>query len=141
MGTLDEQQNVYMPPPLNLSSEILERHGVYLLLDGLSLYIYIGRAVSADICMRLFDCSSYEAIPQGSYTLPILKNDLSERVNTLIEYIGECILIFPSLFVVKEDGDPLWRGIFLSKLIEDRTDVAMSYPQFLTFLRGKLTVS
>lgn len=139
MGRLNEFQNVKMPPPLNLSSEALERHGVYLLSDGLSLYIYIGRNVSPDLCINLFDVPNYETVMQGRYTLPLLKNDFSERVNAIIETICDSLPNHPYLFLVKEDGDPIWRMAFLSKLIEDRTDVAMSYRQFVTFLRGKLS--
>ena len=134
----DDYRNVIMPPLLNLSSEVLERYGIYLLSDGLSIYIYLGRAIPTDLCVKLFDVPNYEAVAQGRYSLPLLKNEFSEMVNAIIENICDSLSNHPYLFLVKEDGDPIWRIAFLSKLIEDRTEVSMSYRQFLAFLRGKL---
>jgi protein transport protein SEC24 len=60
---------------------------------------------------------------------------------------------YPTLFVVKEDGDPLLRNLFMTHLLDDkqqyimtssknRQDTAnsgMSYFEFLSFLKQKCT--
>jgi len=43
----------------------------------------------------------------------------------------------PYLYLVKEDSDPLLRYNFFSQLIEDRTGQAMSYSQFIPFIKEK----
>jgi protein transport protein SEC24 len=47
-------------------------------------------------------------------------------------------LYYPHLYVVKEDGDPALRLWAASTLVEDRSDQAASYPQFLQQLRDKV---
>jgi protein transport protein SEC24 len=47
-------------------------------------------------------------------------------------------LYYPHLYIVKEDGDPGLRIWAASTLIEDRSDQASSYPQFLQHLREKV---
>ena len=46
--------------------------------------------------------------------------------------------VYPYLVVCKEDGDATARAAFLSSLIEDKSDRAMSYQQFLQHLREKV---
>jgi protein transport protein SEC24 len=47
-------------------------------------------------------------------------------------------LYYPHLYVVKEDGDPGLRVWAASALIEDWSDQAASYVQFLQQLRDKV---
>jgi len=47
-------------------------------------------------------------------------------------------LYYPHLYVVKEDGDPGLRIWAASMLIEDRSEQAPSYMQFLQQLREKV---
>jgi protein transport protein SEC24 len=74
-------------------------------------------------------------------TLPLLDNDFSPRVNAVIAKSREMLvgsLYFPHLYIVKDDGDPGLRIWAASSLIEDRSDQAPSYPQFLQQLRDKV---
>jgi protein transport protein SEC24 len=45
---------------------------------------------------------------------------------------------FPSLYIAREDGDPVMRMWFLSRFIDDRIDSNLSYPQFLASIREKV---
>jgi protein transport protein SEC24 len=49
-------------------------------------------------------------------------------------------LYYPHLYVVKEDGDPGLRIWAASMLVEDRSDQAPSYMQFLQQLRDKVGI-
>ncbi|KAI9193751.1 uncharacterized protein BJ171DRAFT_429315, partial [Polychytrium aggregatum] len=141
-GLPDEVGRIQFPPVLNLSSEKLERHGVYLLENGLDIFIWVGRAVSPELCQLLFGKASYESLPNGKITLPELPNDFSKRINNMVAHIRNYRLLmmtsYPHLYLVKEDGDPGLRMWFLSQLIEDRIDQSPSYPQFLGTLREQL---
>lgn len=45
---------------------------------------------------------------------------------------------WPHLYLVKEDGEPALRQWALSMLIQDRSDQAPSYQQYLALLRDKV---
>lgn len=62
-GTL-QQNGLAMPPLLYLSSEKLERHGVYLLDVGTDLFLWFGKNASPDICKALFNVD-YHSLPIG----------------------------------------------------------------------------
>ncbi|KAJ3166384.1 COPII subunit [Geranomyces variabilis] len=134
---------IVYPATMNLSSEKLERHGLYLLENGLDMFLWVSRGVSPELIHQLFDKQSYDAIQVGKTTLPALQNDFSVRVNNIIGKVREVRLqmmtTYPHLYVVKEDGEPSIRMQFLSQLIEDRIDASYSYHQFLTVLRERLS--
>jgi len=71
-------------------------------------------------------------------TLPELRNSFSQRVHAIILRIREGRPTYSPLVVCKEDGDAALRAGFLSLLVEDKTDRAMSYQQFLQHLREKV---
>ncbi|KAI8911333.1 Sec23/Sec24 trunk domain-containing protein, partial [Powellomyces hirtus] len=134
---------IVYPTSMNLSSEKLERHGLYLLENGLEMYMWVSRGVAPELIHNLFDKPSYDAIQVGKTTLPTLQNDFSVRVNNIIGKVREVRLqmmtTYPHLYVVKEDGEPSFRMQFLSQLIEDRIDASYSYHQFLSVLRERLS--
>ncbi|EGN92871.1 hypothetical protein SERLA73DRAFT_127142 [Serpula lacrymans var. lacrymans S7.3] len=123
-GTVSEN-GVVLPIPLPLTSERLERHGLFLIEDGQTIFLWIGR----------------DAVPQlvQDTTLPVLDNPFSQRVNTIVQKIREMRrgVYYPHLYVVKEDGEPPLRLWALSCLIQDRADVLPSYQQFITQLKDK----
>ncbi|CAG8551464.1 10705_t:CDS:10 [Dentiscutata erythropus] len=132
---------IIMPPPLNLSSEKLERHGAYLLEDGQNIFIWLGRQVVPQLCMDLLNVRSYEEVRSGKVTLLQLDNSFSQQVNAIIGKTRESRrgVYYPHLYIVKEDGgDPSLRLWFLSHIIEDRTDTVMSYQQWLGHLKDKI---
>ncbi|KAJ3278706.1 COPII subunit [Borealophlyctis nickersoniae] len=141
-GLPGEDGQIVFPPRLNLSSEKLERHGLYLLENGVEMFLWVGRAISPELCSVLFDKPSYDHIVAGKTTIPTLQNDYNQRINNLIGKIREVrtqmFTCYPHLYVVKEDGDPALRMWFLSQLIEDRIDTSYSYPQFLNVLREQM---
>jgi protein transport protein SEC24 len=65
VGFPGENDQIVMPVPLSLSSEKLERHGLYLLDNGAEIYVWVGRAISQELCQMIFDKPAYEAIIPG----------------------------------------------------------------------------
>ena len=135
---LEDGETIALPPPLNLSSERLERHGLYILDDGLEMLLWVGKAISPDLCANLFDRHSYESLGVGKTTLPILDNPYSKRVRAIIDFLNSERTYSSPLIVVKEDTDPSLRMRFLWSLVEDRVENSMSYPQWLSHLREKV---
>ncbi|KAJ3254099.1 COPII subunit [Chytriomyces hyalinus] len=142
-GELDEVTGrVIFPPVLNLSSEKLERHGLYLLENGSDIFFWVGRGIAPELCQFVFGVASYDAIVFGKNALPQLSNDWSKRVQNLVSNIKQLRTVMmttcPNVYIVKEDSDPNLRMLFLSQLMEDKLDSGNSYPLFLGYLREKM---
>lgn len=147
-----------MPPPLPLTSEHLERHGLFLIEDGQTIFLWVGRDAVPQLIMDVFNLPSYEVLRGGKVshvehgleqqpadyypqtTLPVLDNPFSQRVNAVIQKTREMRrgVYYPHLYIVKEDGEPPLRLWALSCLIQDRADVLPSYQQFVSQLRDKV---
>ncbi|KAJ3836161.1 protein transporter SEC24 [Lentinula raphanica] len=133
-------EGVIMPPPLPLTSERLERHGLFLIEDGQTIFLWIGRDAVPQLVMDVFNLPSYEVLRGGKTTLPVLENSFSQRVNAIIQKTREMRrgVYYPHLYVVKEDGEPPLRLWALSALVQDRADVLPSYQQFVSSLKEKV---
>lgn len=67
-GTLGER-GIIMPPPLPLTSERMERHGLYLIEDGQTMFLWIGRDAVPQLVMDVFGLPNYEALRGGKVIL------------------------------------------------------------------------
>jgi len=134
------EKGIVMPPALPLSSERLERHGLYLIEDGQSIFLWVGRDSVPQLIMDVFDLPSYDVLRGGKATLPVLDNPFSERVNAIIQKTREMRRgpYYQHLYIVKEDGEAPLRLWALSCLIQDRADVLPSYQQFISQLKDKV---
>ncbi|KAL7753855.1 COPII subunit [Sorochytrium milnesiophthora] len=142
-GTTSPEGQFIMPPLLPISSERLERHGVYVLFDGMNIFIWVSRMVDPQLLGALFNKGSYDELVPGKCTLPSPSNPYSKRVHAIIDSLRNRSMRlasnYPFLYIVKEDSDPSLRMLFLSTLYEDRAEFGSSYPQFLSTLREKVT--
>ncbi|KAH8103085.1 protein transporter SEC24 [Cristinia sonorae] len=141
-GTVGEH-GVIMPPPLPLTSERLERHGLFLIEDGQTIFLWVGRDAVPQLIIDVFNLPSYEVLRGGKMTLPVLDNSFNQRVNAIVQKTREMRRgpYYPHLYVVKEDAEPLLRLWALSCLIQDRADVLPSYQQFISQLKDKVNGS
>lgn len=141
-GTVGEQ-GIIMPPPQPLTSERLERHGLYLIEDGQTMFLWVGRDAVPQLIMDVFNLPSYDVLRGGKSTLPLLDNPFSERLNAIIQKTREMRrgVYYPHLYIVKEDGEPPLRLWALSNLIQDRADVLPSYQQYINQLKDRVNGS
>ncbi|KAF8629024.1 hypothetical protein AX15_003599 [Amanita polypyramis BW_CC] len=139
-GTIGEN-GVIMPPALPLTSERLERHGLFLIEDAQTMFLWVGRDAVPQLIMDVFNLPSYDVLRGGKTTLPVLDNPFSQRVNAIVQKTREIRrgVYYPHLYVVKEDGEPPLRLWALSALIQDRADVLPSYQQFISSLKDKVS--
>ncbi|WFC94878.1 COPII subunit [Malassezia brasiliensis] len=133
-------QLVMLPPRMNLSSERFERHGLYLIDNGLDLILWLGRAAVPNLTMDVFGAPDYASLRSGKLTLPVLDNPMSKRVHSILHYLGGSRrgVFAPTLYLVKEDGDASLRLYALSQLVEDRFEQTSGYIQFLGQIRDKV---
>jgi protein transport protein SEC24 len=54
-----------MPETMNLTSERLERHGLFLIEDGQNIFLWVGRDAVPQLIMDVFDLPSYAELPGG----------------------------------------------------------------------------
>jgi len=138
-GSIGEN-GVILPPPLPPTSERLERHGLFLIEDGQTIFLWVGRDAVPQLVLDVFNLPNYETLRGGKTTLPQLDNPFSQRVNAVVAKIREMrrSVYHPHLYIVKEDGEPALRLWALSCLIQDRADVLPSYQQFISSMKEKV---
>lgn len=64
VGTVGEN-GVILPTQLPLTSERLERHGLFLIEDGQTIFLWVGRDAVPQLVMDVFDLPNYEVLRGG----------------------------------------------------------------------------
>ncbi|KAI6245497.1 hypothetical protein HI914_06558 [Erysiphe necator] len=144
-GTINPETNqITLPPLLNLSSERIVSYGLYLIDDGQTQFLWVGRDAVPQLLLDVFDVTDKTQLKVGKGSLPELSNDFSERVRAVIlksrdhrsKNVGSIIL--PHLFIIREDGDPSLKLWAQTLLVEDRVDQGVSFQQWMGILREKV---
>ena len=144
-GLPDEKTGgIVLPPPINLTSANLVPYGLYLIDDGQTQFLWVGRDAVPQLIYDVFGFMDRSQLRVGKQSLLDLDNDFSQRVRAVIEKSrdyrskGVGSIIVPHMYVVKEDGDPSLRLWAQSMLVEDRGDQSVSLLQWLDILREKV---
>ncbi|KAJ9087934.1 COPII subunit [Entomophthora muscae] len=137
VGTYDESHRAILPAPLNLRSDALDQGGIYLLDTVHRAMIYVGTRADPKLLTDLFAVSSYGALFGGKVTLPLLDSTLSRQVQVILAQNRKEAreVYYQEIHVIKEDGDPSLRLMFLTHMVEDRTNSVQSYHQFINHLK------
>lgn len=71
-GVISEQGQLVLPPALPLTSEKFERHGLYLIEDGQTVFLWVGRDAVPQLVMDVFGLEGYNELRGGKvcYFLP-----------------------------------------------------------------------
>lgn len=69
-GTIGEN-GVILPPALPLTSERLERHGLFLIEDGQTIFLWVGRDAVPQLVQDVFDLPSYDVLRGGKAGLSL----------------------------------------------------------------------
>ena len=140
-----ETSQIVLPPPLNLSSERLVSYGLYLIDDGQTQFLWVGRDAVPQLLMDVFGVEDRTQLRVGKGSLPELENDFNERVRAVVQKSrdhrakGVGSIIVPHLYVVREDGEPSLKIWAQGLLVEDRGDQSPSAAQWLGNLREKVS--
>ncbi|ORX84745.1 hypothetical protein BCR32DRAFT_200622 [Anaeromyces robustus] len=137
----DIKGSIHFPNAQNLCSDRIEGTGIYLIDNGLELYIWISKNSNSDLLQSLFN-KNYDAISSGKMELPQPQDDYSKIIHQLISKIREHHILthncYPVLYIIKESSPKLLKRNFFANLIEDRHEYAPSYPQYLNILLKQL---
>ncbi|XP_069741652.1 protein transport protein Sec24B-like [Narcine bancroftii] len=130
MGTLKR------PSLIPLSAEALTLEGAFLIDCGNVLYIWVGRHCNAGFLDDVLGVTNYTSLPGTVTLLPSLENPASKLIHTLLESLRKERLYHAPCFIIKDDSTS--RTIFIQHLINDRTETAMSYHEFLLHLKEQV---
>lgn len=139
-----ETGEIVLPPRCNLSSERIVPYGLYLIDDSVNQFLWIGRDAVPALLLDVFGTEDRTAIKQGKTTMPVLENEFNERVRAVIEKskdhkwkeVGS--IVVPTLYIIREDGDPSLKLWAQTLLVEDRADQGVSLQQWMGMLREKV---
>ncbi|KAK4574006.1 COPII subunit [Recurvomyces mirabilis] len=135
---------IVMPPALNLVSQNIVPYGLYLLDDGQTQFLWLGRDAVPQLIADVFGTEDKNALKQGKTSLPLIESEMNERVRAVVEKSADhkgkgCgSIVRPPLYLVREDGEPSLRLWAQTLLVEDRADGGVSGGQFLGTLREKV---
>jgi protein transport protein SEC24 len=135
---------IILPAPLNLSSERLVPYGMYIIDDGQTQFLWVGRDAVPQLLLDVFGIADRSQLRVGKQFLPELDNDFNERVRAVVQKSkdhqskGVGSIVSPQLYVVKEDGEPGLRLWAQTMLVEDRADQGVSLQQWMGSLREKV---
>lgn len=142
-----ETGEIVLPQPINLSSERIQRYGLYLIDDTQNQFLWVGRDAMPELIQDVFGLPSVEHVKVGKTTLPVVENEFNEKVRNVIEksrsHKGQMVgsITVPNLYVVREDGEPSLRLWAQTLLVEDRSDGGAGMGLWLTGLREKVNQS
>ncbi|XP_062958686.1 protein transport protein Sec24C isoform X1 [Cynocephalus volans] len=125
------------PPAVRASEERLSNGDIYLLENGLNLFLWVGASVQQGVVQSLFNVSSFSQISSGLSVLPVLDNPLSTKVRGLIDSLRAQRSRYMKLIVVKQE-DKL-EMLFKHFLVEDKSlSGGASYVDFLCHMHKEI---
>jgi len=136
--------DVVMPQALNLSSGNLVPYGLYLLDDGQTQFLWLGRDAVPRLVADVFGTEDKNALKQGKTSIPVLDTEFNERIRAVVDKArdhrakGVGSIIYPPLYLIREDGEPSLKLWAQTLLVEDRADQGVSAAQWLGMLREKV---
>ncbi|XP_077671255.1 protein transport protein Sec24B isoform X2 [Eretmochelys imbricata] len=136
-GTIHVNDRVVPQPPLQkLSAEKLTREGAFLMDCGSIFYIWIGKSCDNSFIKDVLGYPNYASVPQKLTQLPELDTLSSDRARSFISWLRDSRPLSPVLQVIKDESPA--KSDFFQHLVEDRTEAAFSYYEFLLHIQQQI---
>ncbi|XP_031231352.1 protein transport protein Sec24B isoform X5 [Mastomys coucha] len=136
-GAIHVNDRVVPQPPLQkLSAEKLTREGAFLMDCGSVFYIWIGKGCDSNFIENVLGYPDFASIPQKMTHLPELDTLPSERTRSFVTWLRDSRPLSPVLHLVKDESPA--KTDFFQHLIEDRTEAAFSYYEFLIHIQQQI---
>jgi len=126
----DSSGNIKLPPRVRAYEKSIESNGIYLLENGLQMYLWIGHTVPEQYIKDIFNVESIDRIDSRMHLLPILNNPNSMKVRAILAKIQSKSKCFLELKIIRQQIDSLMDVRFNNFLVEDKTTYE-SYVEFL----------
>ncbi|KAL3042568.1 hypothetical protein OYC64_020491 [Pagothenia borchgrevinki] len=131
------ERTIPQPRVLQLSVEKLSREAAFLMDAGTVMYLWIGRNCHPNFLSQVLGVPSYAAVPDNLYLLPELDTAESQRTRAFIGWLRDQRPFFPPMHVIREESQ--LKSTFMQNMIEDRTESALSYYEFLLHLQQQIS--
>ncbi|XP_066042344.1 protein transport protein Sec24B isoform X3 [Chamaea fasciata] len=136
-STIHVNDRVVPQPPLQkLSAEKLTREGAFLMDCGSIFYLWIGKNCDNNFIKDVLGYPNYASVPQKMTQLPEVNAPSSERTRSFISWLRDSRPLSPVLQVIKDENPA--KTDFFQHLIEDRTEAAFSYYEFLLNIQQQI---
>ncbi|XP_041863674.1 protein transport protein Sec24A isoform X2 [Melanotaenia boesemani] len=130
-------RTIPQPRLLQLSVEKLGREGAFVMDAGTVMYLWIGRNCHPNFLTQVLGVPSYAAVPDNLYLLPELDTAESQRTRAFVGWLRDQRPFFPSLHIIRDESQ--LKPNFMQNMIEDRTESALSYYEFLLHLQQQIS--
>uniref|UniRef100_A0A8C5U761 SEC24 homolog B, COPII coat complex component n=1 Tax=Malurus cyaneus samueli TaxID=2593467 RepID=A0A8C5U761_9PASS len=135
--TIHVNDRVVPQPPLQkLTAEKLTREGAFLMDCGSIFYLWIGKNCDNNFIKDVLGYPNYASVPQKMTQLPEVDAPSSERTRSFISWLRDSRPLSPVLQVIKDENPA--KTDFFQHLIEDRTEAAFSYYEFLLNIQQQI---
>uniref|UniRef100_A0A8C6N538 SEC24 homolog B, COPII coat complex component n=1 Tax=Mus spicilegus TaxID=10103 RepID=A0A8C6N538_MUSSI len=136
-GAIHVNDRVVPQPPLQkLSAEKLTREGAFLMDCGSVFYIWVGKGCDSNFIENVLGYPDFASIPQKMTHLPELDTLPSERTRSFVTWLRDSRPLSPVLHLVKDESPA--KTDFFQHLLEDRTEAALSYYEFLIHIQQQV---
>ncbi|XP_069720283.1 protein transport protein Sec24C isoform X2 [Phaenicophaeus curvirostris] len=126
-----------LPAAIRNSEERLSKGDIYLLENGLNIFLWVGVNVQQGLIQNLFGVSSFSQISNTLSTLPVLENPFSKKVRSIISMLQMQRSRYMKLIIVKQE-DKL-EMLFKHFLVEDKSlSGGASYVDFLCHMHKEI---
>ncbi|KFP67013.1 Protein transport protein Sec24D [Cariama cristata] len=119
-----------VPAAVRCSEERLSDGGVFLLANGLSMFLWLGVSAPPELIQGLFNVPSFAHISTEATSLPDLDNPFSKKLKSILQHIQSQKPYTMKLMIVKQREQP--EMLFRQFLVEDKSIYGgASYVDFL----------
>ncbi|NWT02022.1 SC24C protein, partial [Mionectes macconnelli] len=126
-----------LPAAIRNSEERLSKGDIYLLENGLNIFVWVGVSVQQGLIQNLFGVSSFGQISNTLSALPILENPFSKKVRSIVDMLQGQRSRYMKLIIVKQE-DKL-EMLFKHFLVEDKSlSGGASYVDFLCHMHKEI---
>ncbi|NXG47899.1 SC24C protein, partial [Psilopogon haemacephalus] len=126
-----------LPAAIRNSEERLSKGDIYLLENGLNIFVWVGVNVQQGLIQNLFGVSSFSQINKALTALPVLENPFSKKVRSIIDMLQVQRSRYMKLIIVKQE-DKL-EMLFKHFLVEDKSlSGGASYVDFLCHMHKEI---
>ncbi|XP_066180134.1 protein transport protein Sec24C isoform X4 [Sylvia atricapilla] len=126
-----------LPAAIRNSEERLSKGDIYLLENGLNVFVWVGVSVQQSLIQNLFGVSSFSQISNALSTLPVLENPFSKKVRSIVDMLQGQRSRYMKLIIVKQE-DKL-EMLFKHFLVEDKSlSGGASYVDFLCHMHKEI---
>ena len=136
------RQRILLPPAANLSIDSLSSEGVYLLDNGVEMWLWVGRNADMSVLAALFGMHTIDDVDPSQLQVQKSGDPLASRfgaiVSALSEEVGETETTDRKINVTLE-GDPNTQNRFFWFLVEDSAAFqcgTYTYEDFVNFVKN-----